>query len=154
MTLKWESSLIFDDGNDRIDATLFTSCGDDDDDDDSPSQKNEVINVNGKDYETTFFMTQEGFSIQTTTKANSLLPISPRKVAQRRCISSHSVLIQNLNLKLVMISLKRTLDYLSRLVIFWWIWRFTGRGSLGWDCLYRRKRKNCRHRQEQGKDDH
>lgn len=40
---------------------LFTSCGDDDDDDDSPSQKNEVINVNGKDYETTFFMTQEGF---------------------------------------------------------------------------------------------
>ena len=38
---------------------FFTSCGDDDDD--SPSQKNEVINVNGKDYETTFFMTQEGF---------------------------------------------------------------------------------------------
>ena len=96
---------------------FFTSCGDDDDDDDSLSQKNEVINVNGKDYDTTFFMTQEGFSTQTTTKANSLLPISPRKVAQRRCISSHSVLIQNLNLKLVMISLKRTLDYLSRLVI-------------------------------------
>lgn len=40
---------------------FFTSCGDDDDDDDSLSQKNEVINVNGKDYETTFFMTQEGF---------------------------------------------------------------------------------------------